>query len=150
MFIYKKTHASGGCGGFQKPKGHLDTQMYPECEGKPGDRDIVKKTREKRKKKQKKSFNLSDFMKEAKKTVKQRSRGTCVFQSTSPKVKDNKDHFPINNLAHGSNALARVEQYKSVSSWYKGTLDGLKSAVKKTVYKKFPGLKSRKEKKEDK
>ena len=88
------------------------------------------------------------WMKEANKTVKQRARGTCVFQSTSPKVKDNKDHFPINDLAHGSNALARVEQYDSVPSWYDGTLEGLKSAVKRAVYEKFPGLKSRKEKRE--
>lgn len=62
MFNLRK-QASGECGGFQKPKGHLDTQMYPECEGKPGDRDIQKKHR---KKKTKKSFNLSDFYKEAK------------------------------------------------------------------------------------
>jgi hypothetical protein len=72
MFNVKK-HASGECGGFKEPKGNLDTQMYPECKGKPGDRDIVKKTREKKdkdkkkkKKKSKKSFNLLDFKKEAK------------------------------------------------------------------------------------
>ena len=82
------------------------------------------------------------------KSVKQRSRGTCVFQSTHPKVKDNKDHFPINDLAHGQNALARVNQYSSVPSWYSGTLDGLKKAVTHAVYKKFPGLKSRKEERE--
>ena len=71
MFNLRK-HASGDCGGFKEPKGVLDTQMYPECKGKPGDRDIVKKTREKRekrdkkkKKESKKSFNLLDFKKEA-------------------------------------------------------------------------------------
>lgn len=85
----------------------------------------------------------------SKKTVKQRARGTSVFQNTHPKVKDNKDHFPINDLAHGRNALARVMQYDSVPSWYDGTLGGLQSAVKREVYKKFPGLKSRKEKRED-
>lgn len=85
----------------------------------------------------------------AKKTVKQRARGTSVFQSTHPKVKDNKDHFPINDLAHGRNALARVMQYDSVPPWYGGTLTGLQSAVKRAVYEKFPGLKSRKEKRED-
>jgi hypothetical protein len=42
---------SNDCGGFKKPKGHLDTQLYPECEGTETDRDIVKKTEEKRKKK---------------------------------------------------------------------------------------------------
>ena len=53
------------CGGFRPPKGHLDTQMYPECKGWPTDRDIVKKTVEKRKKKKKKS-SISDQSKEIK------------------------------------------------------------------------------------
>ena len=46
---------SNECGGFRPPKSHLDTQMYPECEGTPCDRDIVKKTVEKRKNKKKKA-----------------------------------------------------------------------------------------------
>ena len=50
MKIYRLTSL---CGGYGKPKGHLDTQMFPECENKPGDRDVVKKNR-KRKEKQKK------------------------------------------------------------------------------------------------
>ncbi len=83
------------------------------------------------------------------KTVKQRTRGTCVFQSSHPKVNDNKDHFPINDIAHARNALARVMQYDSVPSWYDGTLGGLQSAVRRAVYKKFPGLRSRKEKREE-
>jgi hypothetical protein len=41
------------CGGFKPPKGHLDTQMFPECEGKETDRNIVRKTVERRKKKKK-------------------------------------------------------------------------------------------------
>ena len=36
------------CGGYGKPKGHLDTQMFPECENKRGDRDVVKKERKKK------------------------------------------------------------------------------------------------------
>jgi len=84
------------------------------------------------------------------KTVKKRSRGTCVFQSTHPKVKDNKDHFPMNDLAQAANALARVMQYDSVPSWYDGTLKGLQAAVRRGVYGKYPGLKSRKEKREGK
>jgi hypothetical protein len=52
MRIYRITSKSeGNCGGYGKPKGHLDTQMFPECKGKPGDRDVVKKTRLKKKKK---------------------------------------------------------------------------------------------------
>ena len=49
MRIYKLT--GNDCGGFRPPKGHLDTQMYPECDGTETDRNIVKKTVEKRKKK---------------------------------------------------------------------------------------------------
>ena len=43
------------CGGFKPPKGHMDSQMFPECEGKETDRDIVKKTVERRKKKKTKT-----------------------------------------------------------------------------------------------
>jgi len=45
---------SNDCGGFRPPKGHLDTQMYPECEGTETDRNIVRKTVEQRKKNKKK------------------------------------------------------------------------------------------------
>ena len=41
---------SNDCGGFRPPKGHLDTQMYPECEGTETDRNIVTKTQKKRQK----------------------------------------------------------------------------------------------------
>jgi hypothetical protein len=88
------------------------------------------------------------WRKEAGETVKQRSRGTCVFPAESKSVKDNKDHFPINDLAHGSNALSRVEQYTSSPPWYTGSLESLKSRVRSAVYEKFPGLKSRKEERE--
>ena len=52
---------NSNCGGYGKPKGHLDTQMFPECEGHPGDRDVVKKTRERRKKNKKKKKSSLDF-----------------------------------------------------------------------------------------
>lgn len=56
MKIYKiAKKASNNCGGFRPPKGHLDTQMFPECEGTETDRNIVKKTEEKNKKRKKKS-----------------------------------------------------------------------------------------------
>ena len=59
----KKEAGSNDCGGFQKPKGHLDTQMYPECENTPCDRDIVKKEEKRRKKNQRKknAFNLKEY-----------------------------------------------------------------------------------------
>ena len=43
---------SEGCGGkgYGKPKGKLDTQLFPECVGTDQDRDVVKKNRKKKKK----------------------------------------------------------------------------------------------------
>jgi len=60
--------SSNDCGGFQPPKGHLDTQMFPECAGTECDRDIVKKTEEKRKndKKKKKKASGDNIVLEAK------------------------------------------------------------------------------------
>ena len=54
MEAKKREEASNDCGGFRPPKGHLDTQMYPECKGTETDRNIVKKTVEKRKNKKNK------------------------------------------------------------------------------------------------
>ena len=66
MKIYRITSdCKGGlCGGYGKPKGHLDTQMFPECKGKPGDRDVVKKTRERRNKGKKKKKTVAKKKKE--------------------------------------------------------------------------------------
>lgn len=83
-----------------------------------------------------------------KKRPKKTTRGDCVFQSTSPSVTDNKDHYPINSLAQARNALARVMQHDGSPSWYKGSLAGLQKAVKSAVYAKYPGLKKRKEERE--
>jgi len=49
------------CGGYQKAKGHLDTQLYPECEGTPEDRDIVKKNREKKTTAKKKEYKYNPW-----------------------------------------------------------------------------------------
>lgn len=69
-----------------------------------------------------------------------RSRGTVVFPAESPKVKDKKDHFPINSAAQARNALARVNQYSKVPSWYKGSLQELLNAVVKAVKKHYPSI----------
>ena len=50
---------SNYCGGFKPPKGHLDTQMFPECENFETDRNIVRKTVERRKKGKKKTKKAS-------------------------------------------------------------------------------------------
>ena len=72
-----------------------------------------------------------------------------MFDNKNPKVTDNKDHFPINDLAHARNALARAMQYDSSPPWYSGNLKSLQDTVKRAVYKKYPALKNRKEKRED-
>ncbi|MHA1883075.1 MAG: hypothetical protein ACTSUO_08525 [Candidatus Thorarchaeota archaeon] len=79
---------------------------------------------------------------EAKKYVpKYKQRGDCVFKSTHPKVKDGKDHFPINSINQARNALARVNQYDSAPSWYDGSLQSLVNAVVRKVHKKYPDIK---------
>lgn len=73
--------------------------------------------------------------------AKVRNRGTVVFDAKSPSVKDNKDHFPINDEAQARNALARVNQYSSAPDWYKGDLKSLINAVYKKVKSKYPSIK---------
>jgi len=70
-----------------------------------------------------------------------RNRGNVVFPAASKKVKDNKDHFPINDADQARNALSRVAQYSAVPSWYSGSLSELQSAVRSAVSRKFPGIK---------
>lgn len=48
---------NNGCNTFQKPKGKIDTQLYPECEGTKFDRDVVRKSRSFRKKRRKQIKN---------------------------------------------------------------------------------------------
>jgi hypothetical protein len=55
-------------------------------------------------------------------------RGSFVFPG--------KRRYPIHDIAHGRNALARVSQFGSA---------GEKRRVRAAVYKKYPGLKARKE-----
>jgi hypothetical protein len=63
MKIVKLT--GNDCGGFRPPKGHLDTQMFPECEGTETDRNIVKKTVERRNKKHHKKAEYDNWYKKA-------------------------------------------------------------------------------------
>lgn len=77
--------------------------------------------------------------------AKVRNRPSAIFPSTHPKVKDNKDHFPIDTEARGRNALARVNQYSSSPPWWSGSLQELKNAVVSAVHRKYPGIKVSKE-----
>jgi hypothetical protein len=70
-----------------------------------------------------------------------RNRGDVVFPAGSAKVKDDKDHFPINNAAQARNALARANQYSSSPAWYSGPLDELVKKVAGAVKRKYPTIK---------
>jgi hypothetical protein len=87
-------------------------------------------------------FNkIEKFLKEdIKEVAKKKKRGDVIFQSDSSKVKDDADHFPINDLKQARNALARVGQYDKSPEWYKGSLKSLKDTIKKAVKKKFPSI----------
>ena len=65
--------------------------------------------------------------------------------SSHPKVKGNKDHFPIQDLAHGRNALSRVGQYDSAPPWWSGSLEELKNTVTRAVRSRYPALTKRSE-----
>lgn len=67
-----------------------------------------------------------------------KSRGEVVFTAGAERIKDNKDHFPINTLNQAKNALVRVAQYKSVPKWYDGPLSEVQDKVKAAVKKKYP------------
>jgi hypothetical protein len=57
---------------------------------------------------------------------------------THPKVTDKKDHFPIHDKAHASNAVARVNQYSKAPDWWSGSLTELKKLVTQKAHSKFP------------
>lgn len=78
--------------------------------------------------------------KKSKNKTKSRSKSEPIFQSTHPKVTDNKDHFPIDTIGRARNALARVNQFEESPPWWKGSLKSLVSAVTKAVHKKYKGI----------
>jgi hypothetical protein len=80
-------------------------------------------------------------------TYQEKQKAHCIFPKNHPKVKDNKDHYPIPDLSHAQNALARSHQ--DIGSWFDGSAKELQNIVKLAVYKKFPGLKKRKQKREN-
>ena len=91
-------------------------------------------------------FTLAEKKKKSRKkaSAKVRNRGTVVFSAKSSKVKDDKDHFPINSAAQARNALARASQYSRVPKWYKGSLKSLVAAVQRKVKAKYKGIKTTK------
>jgi hypothetical protein len=69
-----------------------------------------------------------------------RNRGTCCLPAEHPKVKDDKDHYPINDEDQARNALARANQHKSSPSWFSGSTKELASIVSRCVKKKYPSI----------
>lgn len=65
-----------------------------------------------------------------------------IFPADSSSVNDNKGHFPIPDVEHGRNAIARVNQYSSLPNWYSGemNLKQLVEHVVNEVHKKFPSI----------
>jgi hypothetical protein len=76
----------------------------------------------------------------AKKRLKKNTRPEPVFSDSDPKVKDGKDHFPINTLVRARNALQRVNQYSSAPAWYSGSLSEVKNRVVRAVKRKYPSI----------
>jgi hypothetical protein len=74
------------------------------------------------------------------KKTKSRSRPQPIFESTNPKIKDNKDHFPIDTEARARNALARVNQFEEAPPWYDGSLQSLVTTVTRAVKKSYPDI----------
>ena len=73
--------------------------------------------------------------------AKVRNRGKVVFPAGSQKVKDNKDHFPINDETQARNALQRVNQFSSSPPWFTGSLQELVNSVVSAVRRAYPGIK---------
>lgn len=73
--------------------------------------------------------------------AKERNRGKCVFPAGSKKVKDNKDHFPINNEKEARAALSYANHYDKSPPWYDGSLSELVAKVHSMVKSHFPDIK---------
>ena len=73
--------------------------------------------------------------------AKVRNRGDVVLSANSKFVNDNADHFPINSIEQGRNALARVHQYDASPGWFEGDLESLIKKVTNAVHRKFPSIK---------
>lgn len=72
--------------------------------------------------------------------AKVRNKPDAIFGDKHPKVKDDKDHFPIDTIGRARNALARVQQFSSAPPWWKGSLEELQKAVSRAVKKKYPSI----------
>ena len=86
-------------------------------------------------------LNWNDFLNEKKDPeAKLRNRGDVIFSAGSKMVKDDADHFPINDIGQARNALARASQYTEVPGWYAGSLEKLVKKVQRKVSSKYPEI----------
>ena len=72
--------------------------------------------------------------------AKVRNKPSPVFDAKHPKVRDDKDHFPLGNENQARNAIARVNQYSAVPEWYSGSLKSLQNSVIRAVKSKYPTI----------
>ena len=72
--------------------------------------------------------------------AKVRNRGDVVFPAGSAKVKDDKDHYPVNTEKQARAALGYVNHYKETPPWYNGSLQSMVDKVVKKVKRKFPDI----------
>jgi hypothetical protein len=69
-----------------------------------------------------------------------RNKINPVFPADSKNVKDDKDHFPLEDEDQARNALARANQYDKAPDWFDGSLTELKKKVADTVKREFPNI----------
>ena len=132
---------------FLKPEFLKDIQraksgeIPPEQEKRIRDAEAAMKTRAGD---QSRTSHLSPTREEKDPGAKVRNRPDPVFDDSNPKVKDDKDHFPINTKGRARNALARASQYSSRPPWWDGTLQSLVSRVRAKVKAKYPSIETSK------
>lgn len=80
-----------------------------------------------------------DVLEEGKKKDEKKKKGKLLGKDSN-KIKDGGEHFPIDTIVRGRNALSRCSQYDSVPSWFDGSLKELQDMVKRAVHKKYPSI----------
>lgn len=78
--------------------------------------------------------------KKAKDKAQVRTRPNPTFQSTHPKVNDNRDHYPMDDIDQARNALARMCQHGEAPDWWDGSLEELRNAIRRKVRKEFKSV----------
>jgi hypothetical protein len=72
--------------------------------------------------------------------AKKKEKGSFIFPKDHPKVKNNKDHFPINTEGRGRNALSRANAFTKAPAWYSDTVKEFINSIVRAVHKKYPSI----------